>query len=277
MYLNKIRGERWRSHQGIRDQKDYLQGRQGVFLRTEGTGARFVERHADNMTRACRRQAVTEESGKSTKIISATGPRGVPRFLLRGHVADIYARHEPGLDALNTQCWEKKTVAQGKDKSGQKWDEKQINGAGSCEGKDGAGSEVPGILRDRRSQKGQVGADGWEGNEGPRKKGGGGRQKEGTGLVGGQRATPSPSQRVEGVGVNVSFAQYFMTLCPKGRILNSTSIRICDRLRFYKIFFYILNFFQWFNIKLHLKKTQTQSFNQVYSWKKKIDTDHLNR
>lgn len=56
------------------------------------------------MTRACRRQAVTEESRKSEKIFSATGPWVVLRFLLRRHVADIYARHEPELDALNTQC-----------------------------------------------------------------------------------------------------------------------------------------------------------------------------
>lgn len=67
---------------------------------------------------------------------------------------------------------------------------------------------------------------------------------EGTGLVGGRRATASPSQRVEGVGVNVSFVQYFMTSCQKDTILNSTSIKTCDRLRFYMMSFYILNFFQ---------------------------------
>lgn len=43
-------------------------------------------------------------SRKSEKIFSATGPWVVLRFLLRRHVADIYARHEPELDALNTQC-----------------------------------------------------------------------------------------------------------------------------------------------------------------------------
>lgn len=65
---------------------------------------------------------------------------------------------------------------------------------------------------DGRSQKGYMGMGRWESDEGFRKKDGGG-QEEGAGLVGGQRATVSPSQRLKGVGVNVSFVQYFMALC----------------------------------------------------------------
>lgn len=66
---------------------------------------RKAHRH---MTQACRRKAVTEESQRSKKVFSAMGPWVVLTFLLWGHVADIHARHEPELDALNRR----KTVAQ---------------------------------------------------------------------------------------------------------------------------------------------------------------------
>lgn len=83
---------------------------------------------------------------------------------------------------------------------------------------------MSGLLTDGRSQQGQVRMGGWEGDEGVRKKGGDG-QTEGTGLVGGQKATASLPQMVERVGVNVSFPQYFMTLCQRAGPLIAQALK----------------------------------------------------
>lgn len=50
--------------------------------------------------------------------------------------------------------------------------------------------------------------------------------------------TASPSQRVEGAGCKCVICSVFHDPVSKGRILNSTSIKTCDRLRFCMIFFY---------------------------------------
>lgn len=235
MRWNKIRGKSWGSPQGIREQnnwqQDYLRGgKTGFWGQKEPLPA------LKKGTQACDpsvRGAVREESRKSKKIFSSAGPWMGLRFPLRGtgwcmcqagaragRFEHTVLRQEKRSPGLKTDLGERRQVNYweqwGEGRTVLEWgvrasDRREVTARPGEDGRVGRGW---GVSKERW----------WWSDRGN--------------WVGGRSESNCLTAPNGGKGgCKCVISSVFHDPVSKGRTLNSTSIKMCDKLKFYMCFF----------------------------------------